>query len=593
MKLVKRCINTKILDILVIVVFFLLFNTCLVQASSNSDMCASNIAPQDYQPSNSIGKMPLSANASLMTNDTNRVLLIQETFPWNSNANQVVLNSLNMSCTTITMAEFAQTNLTGYYLVIVANDQNLGFYSDYDNVKAKLENYVTGGGILVMGACDSGWAKGILTSGLPGNVQLAPVNYDYYNIVADSNHPIVTGELTDSLVLTNEDLYSNYCSHREFNEATLPVGSRIILRSYVTNNPTLVEYPLGKGKIIASGLTWEHNWIYHTGSDQYGTFGRKSLDDLFAYGASLSNPAAGYEFRRQVGIEFEQTSEPLIGAIPPQIEDITIKTIDEVSGKYRLMINRYTADMASGAKPFFFWKTYDGYFSDTNDDFSAVEFNANPGTAGEQLEITAFIGDNLGYLGSKTITVSGTEIQNEDSLDAGFVVQPNNLQGWDNYEIKYKATLYHGGKVVPGTATDIYFSADGTNWQLITSGLVNTNSYVWEVPNESLLGVRLRLVVQNGSFKKTIESNPFDILPSFYIEGKILDMNGKGVAGALVNITDSSVITDNTGAYLIRVAGAGVHEVKAIGDGMDFVKSGFTVLLDNTNFHDYKVFRVK
>ena len=44
-------------------------------------------------------------------------------------------------------------------MVIVANDQDLGFYEDYNTVKSKLAEYVEKGGILLMGACDSGWSK--------------------------------------------------------------------------------------------------------------------------------------------------------------------------------------------------------------------------------------------------------------------------------------------------------------------------------------------------------------------------------------------------------------------------------------------------
>ena len=67
-----------------------------------------------------------------------------------------------------------------------------------------------------MGACDSGWSKGIGLR-LPGKYSWHPLIGDY-NYIADNTHPIVTGELTDNVQLTDADLYSNYCSHREFLE---------------------------------------------------------------------------------------------------------------------------------------------------------------------------------------------------------------------------------------------------------------------------------------------------------------------------------------------------------------------------------------
>ena len=71
----------------------------------------------------------------------NRVLLIEENYPWKSDANTTVLNKLGMSVTIINMLEFANIDLTSYYVVIVANDQNLSFYNDYNTVKEKLTEY--------------------------------------------------------------------------------------------------------------------------------------------------------------------------------------------------------------------------------------------------------------------------------------------------------------------------------------------------------------------------------------------------------------------------------------------------------------------
>lgn len=552
----------------------------------------SDKAPEGYNPV-SITRKARSMVSLESSNDTNRVLLIQEILPWNSEANQVVLDSLNMSYTLISMGQFAQTDLTGYYLVIVANDQNLGFYSDYNSVKAKLENYVKEGGILVMGACDSGWANGTITSGLPGDVQLAPANYEYYNTVSMPDHPIVTGELTNNDVLTDADLYSTYCSHREFDEGTLPAGTKVILRSMGSRNPTLIEYPYGKGTIIASGLTWEHNWKYYADSNSYGSFGRKSLDDLYAYAASLANPAAGYEFRRQVGIEYEQTSEPANGVVVPEIKDIKIETLDEIWGKYRFSIIDYNADVGAGATPFFFWKTEDGYFDNANSDFTSVEFNANPGTGGEKLQVTAFIGDNLGYVGSKTVEVSGTYMQYEDDFNLEFLSKFNKLYGWDMYEINYSAVLRYNGKVVPGTSVDIYYTKDGTQWYPIVTGLVNTDSYVWQVPNERITSGKLKIVAQNGKYKKSVESGNFDVEPTYYIEGKVVDEGNRGVANVTVSVNGVTAITDSNGYYLVRVGGPGTYKISASINGANLIKSDFNVVLDDINFYDYKVFRIK
>lgn len=255
-------------------------------------------APEGYTPVPSLAdkgepiqRMPLALarsfskaipERSVAAIDTNRVLLVQTSLPWSSNANQQVLSGLNLDYTLIGIDRLASTDLTDYQMVIIANDQTQSFYNKYAEVKSQLEDHVRAGGVLVIGACDRGWASGNWTTTLPGGVQ-TEASYQSHNVVSNANHPIVTGILTDNQDLADTDLYSNYCSHESFVESSFPAGASVILREKDSGKPTLVEYPLGKGKVIVSGLTWEHNYVNHTGSDSYGTFARKSLDDLYMY----------------------------------------------------------------------------------------------------------------------------------------------------------------------------------------------------------------------------------------------------------------------------------------------------------------------
>jgi hypothetical protein len=267
------------------------YNFCFITEAPPVDMSDSKTPPPGYSPtpSNEIKKTIMQSFAvNVQANDTNRVLLVQTSLPWDSTANQVVLSSLNMDYTLIGIDQLPATDLTDYKVIIIANDQKQAFYNKYAEVKTQLEEHIAAGGIVVIGACDLGWAKGSWTTTLPGGVKIIQ-NYEPNNIVADASHPIITGQLTDGNALKDEDLYSNFCSHREFDESTLPEGSKVILRAKTSNRPTLVEYHLGKGRVIASGLTWEHNYVQHTGSDSYGTFARKAMDDYFLYAMSGAN----------------------------------------------------------------------------------------------------------------------------------------------------------------------------------------------------------------------------------------------------------------------------------------------------------------
>lgn len=208
-----------------------------------------------------------------------KVLVIQDTLPWNSNANAVVLNKLKVNYRITTTAEADTLNLSDYATIIVANDQTTAFYERYSFIKAKLEGFVRDGGSLIFGACDGGWGgNGTLEDTLPGGVEKV-MDYSYYNYIDDAEHPIVTGVLTDGISLTDSLLYHNYCSHDYFVESTLPPNANVILRSENNGQPTLVEYSLGKGRVIASGLTWEHSYDY-----RWNGYAQIAMDDYFRYG---------------------------------------------------------------------------------------------------------------------------------------------------------------------------------------------------------------------------------------------------------------------------------------------------------------------
>lgn len=258
--------------------------------SGISDTASSTVAaPDDYSGGNTFLTKPGTLLAAQADEAGKKVLLIEDRDPWNSTANQIILSRLT-EYKKVTTEGFLNEDLSEYAVIIFANDQPFATYENYTKFKDQLELFASIGGVIVFGACDAGWADGVLNAPIPGNVTKTN-HYEYYNYIADPKHPIVTGELTSNDTLTDADLVSYYCSHISFDEETLPPGSRVILRESSTNRPTLVEYPLGKGRVIASGLTWEHNYRYH---GQYisgilaGDFS-KAIDDIFAYAIRISN----------------------------------------------------------------------------------------------------------------------------------------------------------------------------------------------------------------------------------------------------------------------------------------------------------------
>jgi hypothetical protein len=240
----------------------------------------SAVAPAGYTPSQQ------TPESNILASGNTDVLLIQTALPWNSNANTEVLTSLGYSYDIVDMSNLGTVNLFSYPVILIVNDQNQAFYDEYANQVSDFETYVESGGVLVFFAAGAGWAGGQLNAPLPGGVSWE-FGYDPTNHIVDDGHPIVTGLLSGGNdewggPLTDADLVGNYCSHGYF--TNLPADAHVILANDLWGEPTLVEYSLGNGKVIASTLTWEAYWAWYPGLG--GSFAKKALDDVFLYAFS-------------------------------------------------------------------------------------------------------------------------------------------------------------------------------------------------------------------------------------------------------------------------------------------------------------------
>lgn len=72
-----------------------------------------------------------------------------------------------------------------------------------------------------------------------------------------------------------------------------------------------------------------------------------------------------------------------------------------------------------------------------------------------------------------------------------------------------------------------------------------------------------------------------------------MDLNNTGVANVIVTADGKTSVTDGSGYFIIKDLESGSHKISAALEGASFVKSEFTVVLDDINFYDYKVFRLK
>ena len=213
------------------------------------------------------------------------VLLVQDIPSWQTNSDVALLQKLLAdgkisTWNKVTSAMLADTDVSGYDVILIANDQVNSTYTNLAACNNLLTDFAENGGVVIYGACDNGWVDGNITYTLPGGVEKQNY-YSHYNYILDYSSPIVTGEKSDGSGITNALLEGNYCSHSYFNASSLPTNANVIIADG-NGNATLAEYRLGNGRIILSGLTWE--FYYERDYSTFSTtYSKQVYDDLILY----------------------------------------------------------------------------------------------------------------------------------------------------------------------------------------------------------------------------------------------------------------------------------------------------------------------
>lgn len=132
---------------------------------------------------------------------------------------------------------------------------------------------------------------------LPGGVTTSNY-YSVHNYVVNEMHPIITGVYTDNRSIKDELLKGNYCSHAYF--TNLPAGTDILIRD-ANGNPTLIEYTLGDGTVIASGLTWEYFYV-RSHYNMATNYSKNAYDDLVTYMVYITD-SCEHDYELDVTVE--------------------------------------------------------------------------------------------------------------------------------------------------------------------------------------------------------------------------------------------------------------------------------------------------
>jgi hypothetical protein len=253
---------------------------------------------EDYQP---ISVAPVAAGGS--------VLVFMDAYPWGVDSLLQVLSTQDITYDLASSWEMSTIDMSQYKVIFLSSDQPGEFYANYSANFNRFDEFVRNGGLLWVGAAAWGFNGGDFTGGqLPGGATVGPLFGEVFNTVVESSHPIMAGVLNP--------FYGNAVSHTYFEN--LPFGTKVIARGQDSGQPTLIEYDLDAGRVLAFAQTLEY--AYAAGEDS---------------GLVLAN-----------GVPYAYAFEPFVD-IPWLSEDIVAGTIPP-GGSQTIQVNVDTGGLEPG-----------------------------------------------------------------------------------------------------------------------------------------------------------------------------------------------------------------------------------------------------
>jgi hypothetical protein len=171
-------------------------------------------------------------------------LVLMDVLPWDSTAIQDTLSANGVSFDVAGSADMADLDLSGYHAIYVGNDQPQTFYDAYVANAEKFASYVTGGGFLWFGSAAFGFQDGNPDGvALPGGLTIHGPEFEDDNAIDAPDDPLVAG--------VPNPFSGSFASHVTFSD--LPDGAITVAHGVNSGGPTLVEYGLGAGHVVAVG----------------------------------------------------------------------------------------------------------------------------------------------------------------------------------------------------------------------------------------------------------------------------------------------------------------------------------------------------
>ncbi len=195
--------------------------------------------------------------------DKNKVLLIQDYLPWQSDANVEELNYLGIPYDSINSNSLPNIDLNNYKAIIITSDQPAWFYQIIRQNITSWNKFVENGWLLVSHSWDHGWQDWDSNWVLPGWV-LKTVEYSQPLWMRKLDHPVIVWQpqYNSNIGWQNLWYFNNwyYSTHWYFTNLNIPYTDVMDINNPF--KPTYIDYKYWKWRVLATMQTLEFWYKY-------------------------------------------------------------------------------------------------------------------------------------------------------------------------------------------------------------------------------------------------------------------------------------------------------------------------------------------
>ncbi|MGA1795239.1 MAG: choice-of-anchor D domain-containing protein [bacterium] len=253
-----------------------------------------------------------TAMSESVVNDDSNVLIFRDNLAWGINVNVPLLEAMGATVSTARSSDMYGIDLSPYDVIIFESQQTFSFYNAYIDNFSRFESFLRSGGVIEYHCAAFSFDR-IPNLPFPGGMQtLRNEALHIYNYIADPTHPIVAGAY--------DPLYGSFASHEAFEN--VPPEARVIVVNE-SGIPTTVEYKVGSGTLIATGMCWEFNYY----------LGYNSGDPLLPNALLYSLGIKGADWI---------SASPKIGVVAPGSSmaiEVTFDATERIAGTYTANLN--------------------------------------------------------------------------------------------------------------------------------------------------------------------------------------------------------------------------------------------------------------